>query len=113
MVTSRFVSFLTDIIFTFIEFLIGVRLILKLFGANPTAPFVTWIYDTSQALVGPFAGAFPAPRLSGGFVIEFSALFAMLIYAFIAYLISEFVKFIEMRVDRSQREHDSSRGKLV
>jgi len=47
---------------------------------------VRWLYETTQPLLEPFAGIFPSPSISGGFVIEFTAIFAIMIYAFIGYL---------------------------
>lgn len=84
---SGFINFL----FGLIEGLLGLRVILKLFGANAAAPFVNWVYSVTAPLLGPFKGAFPAPALEGGFVIEFTALFAMLVYALVTYLLLELV----------------------
>lgn len=67
------------------------RLVLKFFAANPAAPFVRWIYETSQTLVHPFLGIFPNPVLSGGFVIEFSTLVALIVYGIIGYLLVELI----------------------
>ena len=41
----------------FIDTLIAIRFVLKLFGANP-APFVRFIYDVTWPLVAPFHGIF-------------------------------------------------------
>lgn len=86
-VISGFINFL----FGLIEGLLGLRVILKLFGANVAAPFVNWVYGVTAPLLAPFKGAFPAPALERGFVIEFTALFAMLVYALVAYLLLELV----------------------
>ncbi len=82
---------LTRFIFAFAEFVIGMRIILKLFGASPRASFVTWVYENSAPLLQPFMGMFPSPALTSRFVIEFSALFALLAYAFIGYIINEMI----------------------
>jgi hypothetical protein len=42
----------------FIEGLIGLRIILRLLGANPDSSFVRFIYSTSRVFVAPFAGIF-------------------------------------------------------
>lgn len=84
---SGFINFL----FGLIMGLLGLRVILKLFGANAAAPFVNWVYSVTAPLLGPFKGAFPAPALEGGVIIEFTALFAMLVYALVAYLLLELV----------------------
>lgn len=74
-----------------VELIISLRIILKLFGASETAPFVQWVYETSGPLLEPFIGMFPSPNISGGFVIEFSALFGLMVYAFIGYILLEIV----------------------
>ena len=91
------ITFLVNLVFTFVEFFLLVRILLRLFGANPNTPFVSWIYATTQPLLAPFAGIFPNPVLNTGFILEMSSLFALLIYGFIAYLITQAVTFIEIR----------------
>ncbi|HEX7017305.1 MAG TPA: YggT family protein [Patescibacteria group bacterium] len=88
---ARFILYLINVVFSLIELLIAVRIILRLFGANPAAGFVQWIYATTEPLLRPFIGMFPSPVLEGGFVIEFSAVFALIVYAFVGYLLSEIV----------------------
>src|SRR5689334_21473435 len=94
MYTARLLLFLIDFIFGVVELLLGFRIILELFGANPRTPFVAWIYDLTKTLLYPFQGIFPSPVLNGGFVLDIGAIIAILIYALIAYLISELVRFI-------------------
>ncbi|MCR4279942.1 MAG: YggT family protein [Candidatus Komeilibacteria bacterium] len=84
-----------NVIFGVIEILIGLRIILKLFGASTGAGFVQWVYETTQPLLTPFLGMFPSPRLEGGFVLEFSALFALIVYGLLAYLLSEIIRYID------------------
>ena len=88
---AKFILSLTEFILIAVEFFIGTRIILKIFGASTTAPFVNWIYQTSQPLLAPFEGMFPSPEIEGGFILEFSAVFALLFYAFIAYIIQAFI----------------------
>lgn len=77
---------ITYVIISFVELMIGIRIILKLFGARAAAPFVSWVYATTAPLLQPFAGMFPSPVIEGRFIIEFSALFALIAYAVIAFL---------------------------
>ena len=90
-------SFLIDFVFGLIEFLIAIRILLKLFAANPGTPFVQWVYNTSQPLLTPFLGMFPSPSLTEGIVVEFSAIVGLLVYAFIAYLLDEILNYITYR----------------
>lgn len=103
MITLATISFLTNVVFGFIEFLVGFRILLRLFGASSKAPFANWVYETSKPLLSPFVGMFPSPRLTGGFVVEFSALFGLLVYAFIAYGVSELIKYLEQTAEKGEK----------
>lgn len=70
-----------------VEVILGLRFILKLFGANSGTGFVAWVYEMSRPLLDPFRGIFPAQVFENRYVLEFSTLFAMIIYALIALLI--------------------------
>jgi YggT family protein len=65
--------------------LLGLRFLLKLFGANSSNSFVNWIYESSAEILGPFRNIFPNPNLDG-FVIEFSTIFALFVYGLIGML---------------------------
>ena len=77
------------LIFSLVGILLMFRFVLKFLGANSHTPFVAFIYENTQPLLAPFLYAFPTPSISGRFVIEFTTLFAMFVYAFISYLIEE------------------------
>ncbi len=87
----RMLAGLVHFVIGLVELLISLRIILKLFGASTSAPFVQWVYETSYPLIAPFHGMFPAPQLSGLFVIEFSAVFALVVYMFVGYFLTEAV----------------------
>jgi uncharacterized protein YggT (Ycf19 family) len=84
-------SFLTNLIFGFIEAILGLRIILKFFGANVKNPFTNWIYETSNPLLYPFKNVFPNPNIKGAFVVEFTTLFVLLLFAFIYFWINEYI----------------------
>ena len=58
--------------------------ILELFGANPDASFVEWVYRSVDKAMSPFNGIFEPIKLSGQSTIDTSVLFAMIVYGFIA-----------------------------
>lgn len=97
MITAEIILFLTNLIIGLAESLIGLRVILKFLGANAAAPFVQWIYQTSDSLLYPFQGMFPVSHLPEGFTIEFSALFGLIVYAFLGYILEDAISFFEMR----------------
>lgn len=86
---AQLISGLVNFVTTLVEGLLALRILLKLFGASTAAPFVEWVYETTQPLLNPFTGMFPSPQVSGGFVLEFSSIFALLVYAFVGFVISQ------------------------
>lgn len=84
--TTKGLTFLINTVFGIALLVLGLRFILKLFAARP-APFVRWVYDSSQPLLNPFFGMFPSPVIEGGSIFEFTTLFAILIYALVARLL--------------------------
>lgn len=102
MYPASFLIGLTDFIIGLAELALGLRFILKLFAASASAPFVQWIYSASGSLLEPFRGIFPTAVLTTtGSVFEFSTLFAILVYALMGYLVTEFIRWLA----RSSQEH--------
>jgi uncharacterized protein YggT (Ycf19 family) len=64
---------------------LSVRFVLKLFGANDDNGFVEWVYEIFGEILGPFRRIFPTANVEG-FVIEFSTIFALMIYTIIGML---------------------------
>jgi uncharacterized protein YggT (Ycf19 family) len=84
---TRLLKSILNIILSIIGTFLGLRIILKLFGANDSAEFVDWIYETTIPLIQPFENIFRTVRIDGRFVIEFSTLFAILVYGLIGSVI--------------------------
>lgn len=87
----RILDALISFIIGIIEFFLGFRFLFRLFGANPATPFISWLYATTEPLLNPFRGMFPAPKLEDGFVIEFTTLVALILYMFAGYLLLEMI----------------------
>lgn len=95
MITPQMILTLLNIVTVFAEGVIGLRIILKLLGALEAAPFVRWVYETSNPLLYPFQGMFPSSTLPGvPFTIEFSAIFALFAYMFLGYVLQETIDFM-------------------
>ncbi len=105
MLISRIMLFLVNAVFVVIGFLLVMRLTLRFFGANPNSPFVTWIYESSDSLLAPFAGIFPVTRLGSSFVIDVPVLFALIVYGFLGYLILEAIEVIAFRAEDRRHKH--------
>lgn len=78
------------LLFGILEALIAIRIGLLLIGANPESPIVAMIYGLTGLFLFPFTGLVGSPS-AGNFVFEFSSLFAMLIYALLAWAIERIV----------------------
>jgi hypothetical protein len=88
---KRYILTLSDLIIGIIEFLLSLRILLKLLGASSSAPFVQWVYETTRPLLAPFEGMFPTSTLPVGFVLEVSTLFALITYAFLGVLLESVI----------------------
>lgn len=97
MYTARLILLLVDFIFGLIEIILALRILLKFLGANPSTPFVSWVYNISETLINPFQGIFPSPVIEGRFILDLSAIIALFVYALIAYLISELIRWVNYR----------------
>lgn len=86
-------SQLVWLVFGAIEGLIGLRVLLKLVGANPANPFADWIYTSTDLLLGPFLGLTRTPAANG---IEFDipALIGMLVYMLLAWGLIQLVEIL-------------------
>src|SRR4030088_3460101 len=76
----------------FIDVLIAIRFVLKMFGANP-APFVRFMYDVTWPLVAPFHGIFNTAQ-EGRSILEPESLVAMAIYALIGWGIVSLIRLL-------------------
>lgn len=77
-----------------VELLLLVRIVLLLFGANPTADFTTLIYGWSSPLVAPFQGVFPNVMGSQGSVLDAAAILAMIVYAIAARILEAVLRMV-------------------
>jgi len=67
-----------------LETLIALRIGLKLIAANPDSLIVAMIYGFTNLFLFPFQGMTATPS-AGGMVLEISSMFAMVVYALIAW----------------------------
>jgi ABC-type transport system involved in multi-copper enzyme maturation permease subunit len=79
-----------------LEALIALRIGLLLIGANPGSPIVAFIYSFTSLFLFPFTGLIGSPTY-GSMVLELSSLFAMLIYALLAWAVERIVWLIFYR----------------
>ena len=78
------------LLFGILETLIALRILLKLIAANPASPIAAMIYAITDLFLFPFFGLTVTPS-AGGMVLELPSLFAMVIYALIAWAIERII----------------------
>lgn len=87
--------------------LLGLRVFLLAFSANASTPFVAFVYRTSADYLEPFRGIFPPKQVGTTGYFDVAALFAIIIYLFVAWGFSALINYIQYRIDREatrQRE---------
>lgn len=85
-------------IYGFVALLLGIRMLLKLFGANSTNGFVDFIYSVSGVLSAPFDSIFGVTSTEAGnteSVFEPSILVAIAVYALVAWGVTKFLTLSE------------------
>jgi len=78
------------LVFGIVNGLLFVRLILKMLGTNPDAPFSTFVYGLTDFFLGPFKALLPA-TVSGRSIFEPTVLIAIIIYALLAWVLAKIV----------------------
>jgi hypothetical protein len=68
------------LLFGIVEGLIGLRILLKLIGANPDNAFASFVYSFADIFVRPFVTLTSSPS-AGAFVLEVPSIVALLVYA--------------------------------
>lgn len=82
--------------FSVIEGLIGLRILLKLIGANPESLLVALIFGLSSLFLFPFTGLVQSQTM-GSMVLETSSMFAVVVYALIAALVEKIITIASSR----------------
>lgn len=88
---ENLITRLVDIFVGLVMLVLGLRVLFRLFNANTTAGFVEWIYETSDVIMAPFRGIFPPATIEEGHVLDFSALFAIVVYAILGFLLTSLI----------------------
>lgn len=84
--------------------LLFLAFILLLFGANPEAGFVEWVYRSVSRAMAPFRGIFEPVVLTDQSVFDVSMLFAMVVYLFVALGLNAAVDWISGRLQVAERQ---------
>lgn len=107
-IVVRFARVLTYLVYFWVVaslIILTLGFFLKLFGANPDAGFVEWVYRNLDRTMEPFRGMFPEQDLGdGASVLDVSILFAMLVYGFVALAFRALADWLTLRLNRINLE---------
>lgn len=67
--------------------LLGLRVVFQLVAADMNASFIHWVYQVSDVLLVPFREVFPASGPAAGHPLDMAALFAIVAYLFLGYVL--------------------------
>ncbi|MEK7555629.1 MAG: hypothetical protein AAB516_02315 [Patescibacteria group bacterium] len=92
-------------IIALLEFLLGIRLVLKFLGASERAMVVDWLYQATDVIISPFNFIFSNIYIKQGF-IDIVAISAMIGYFVLALLILQFINILFNKQQSSQKPVD-------
>ena len=98
---ARIARALTYLVYAFVIValvLLVLGFFLKLFGANPDAPFAEWLYRSLRRVMAPFRGLFEPVPLDGRSVLDVSILFAMIVYGIVAMALHALIEWLTIRI---------------
>lgn len=106
---GRVLAYLAYAYLVVVEIILGLGFVLQLFGASEDAGFVRWVYRSMENAMQPFRGIFPdvelATRASGpSAVLDTSVLFAMLVYAILAWAVHLAIYWFTGKLKTLERE---------
>lgn len=78
------------------------RVFMLAFSANPTTPFVEFIYRTSADYLQPFRGIFPAKSIGETGYLDVASIFAIIVYLFVVWGFSALIHYLQFKIDQSQ-----------
>lgn len=77
-----------------LEAILVIRFLLKMFGADPTNLFASFIFSLTDILLVPFKGIVPSPSIHTNQAFEISTLIAMGVYFLIFYALKRFLRIL-------------------
>ncbi|MFC7395404.1 YggT family protein [Scopulibacillus cellulosilyticus] len=90
---QSFLGRVINIVLSIVQIIIALYIVIKLFGAS-NVPFVQWLNRISQPLLHPFEGMFNPVTFSKGYTLDLSAVFALIVYSVIGYILIKLVSML-------------------
>ena len=103
---GRVLQRLTNFLLDGVLIVLGLRFILRFFGANPLNEFVALLYGMTYPAIAPFSGMFGSVRSTGVAAFEVSTLIAMLVIGVLLHAIIRLIGILTQTptyLDESER----------
>ena len=83
---------------------LGLRVFLLAFSANTATGFANFVMEVSGDYLRPFRGIFELREIGETGYLDVSAIFAIIIYLFIAWGFKSLVEYVQDKIDTSKRQ---------
>lgn len=90
---------------------LGFGFFLLLFGANPSTPFVEFVYRGASDFLQPFRGIFPTHQFGDSGYFSPAILFAIIVYLMFALAVNSLIAFINNKLYKHQAELEQAMAK--
>lgn len=101
---SRWIVWFVWAYIVFVMIILAMAFFLLLFNANPDVAFVEWVYRSADRAMEPFRGIFPTKTAGNGSVIDFSILFAAVVYSIVGMAVNALVSFLDRKAAEEQHK---------
>lgn len=99
---SKIVAWLMYLWVLFGIIVLFLRVLLLAFSASTTAGFYQFVMNTSTQYLNPFRGLFPPHQVGQTGYLDVSALFAIVVYIFVAWGFSALTGYVQHKIDMSK-----------
>jgi hypothetical protein len=90
------------LVFAIINGLIAIRFVLRLLGANPDAPFASFVYGATAPFLAPFVGLFGTPVVNGS-AVEWFSIVAIVAYMLLGWVLARIIWILAGETRRAAR----------
>ena len=101
---GRGVAYFANGFLYFANVMLLFRVFFLLFSANPSTPFVQWVYNVTNDLIAPFRGIFPIKPVGETGYLDISAIFAIIFYLILSAVITNLIHYLDAKKRKLETE---------
>ncbi len=95
---GRWLTWFVYLFFILAVILLAIAFFLQLTNASEAASFTQWVYRATDRLLAPFRAIYPQVEGENGSVLDFSILFAIIMYGLFALGVHAIVNWIDRKI---------------